>query len=206
MPSRERQRAGSHASGRSAVPSPEARAVGHPRRTKVLLAGRSRWRRPLIRCSERRSRSDERPLYEAGSPPLAVGLRNRRSQVRILSGASHESPATAVFSRPPVFSEPGRNRRRWLQSGNAQPRLRHLNVAGAPDSRSARPEDPAVERPSDLSCRLRIPALAAPRAQQSGVALRVATLRAACLTPWPAQTKLNVQFRYTPSKRKEGQC
>ncbi len=40
-----------------------------------------------IRCSERCSAPALVPLYEAGSRPIAVGLRNRRSQVRILTGA-----------------------------------------------------------------------------------------------------------------------
>ena len=53
----------------------------------------SRGANASIRCSERCSASALVSLYEAGSRPIACGLRNRRSQVRILSGAlSHLSP------------------------------------------------------------------------------------------------------------------
>ena len=50
----------------------------------------------VIRCSERCSRSDGRPLCQAGQGRIGGGLRNRRSQVRILSGAFSRTGGTRL--------------------------------------------------------------------------------------------------------------
>jgi hypothetical protein len=74
-------------------------AAGQPSALSIRRAPIARPTRVEVanRCSVRCSGRDGRPLYGAVYGPFDCGLRNRRSQVRILSGALPESRSCRGF-------------------------------------------------------------------------------------------------------------